>query len=32
VRGLLSPVNAMAEVDAVGESITRILDGAKALQ
>jgi adenylate kinase len=32
VRGLLSPVDAMADVDTVAESITRILDGANALK
>ena len=32
VRGLLSPVDAMADVDTVSESITRILDGANALK
>jgi adenylate kinase len=32
VRGLLSPVDAMAEVDTVTGSITSILDGAKTLQ
>jgi adenylate kinase len=32
VRGLLSPIDAMADADAVTESIARILDGAKALK
>jgi adenylate kinase len=32
VRGLLSPVDAMADADAVTESIARILDGAIALK
>jgi len=32
VRGLLSPIDAMADVDTVTESITRILDGANALK
>jgi len=32
LRGLLSPVDAMAAVDTVSESITRILDGANALK
>ena len=31
VRGLLSPIDAMADADAVTEAIARILDGAKAL-
>ncbi len=32
VRGLLSPIDAMADADKVTESIARILDGAKALK
>lgn len=32
VRGLLSPIDAMADADQVTESIARILDGAKALK
>ena len=32
VRGLLSPIDAMADADAVTEAIARILDGAKALK
>ena len=32
VRGLLSPVDAMADADTVTESIARILDGAIALK